>query len=109
VGEQRPLPAPMATALMHLASEAVANALKHAEPGEIAVTLDLSHETTVVLTITDDGKGFDLEGLKTDGKHSGTGIQGMIRRIESLGGEIQVTSDNRGSTIRATIRTPRTS
>jgi signal transduction histidine kinase/ligand-binding sensor domain-containing protein len=109
LGTPRPLPAPVATALMHLTSEAVANALKHADPAEITVALDLSNDVVVVLTITDDGKGFDLDKLKSDRKHSGTGIQGMLRRIEALGGEIQVSSNERGSTVRTTIRVPSTS
>jgi PAS domain S-box-containing protein len=78
------LPEPVEAAAYYLASEALANAAKHADPS--SATVSVRHEDDVVLVeIADDGPGgADVAG--------GTGLRGLIDRIEALGGTLRVES-----------------
>jgi signal transduction histidine kinase len=69
-----------------LVSEAVTNALKHAEAARIAV--EVTHEGDVLrVRVSDDGRGFDPA---RDG-HAG-GVVHMRDRVNALGGSLQVLS-----------------
>ena len=60
------------TALYRIVQEALTNVLKHAAASRVLVRLSRS-EKTVALVVQDDGKGFELEGVR-DG---GLGLVGM--------------------------------
>ncbi|MDR7451655.1 MAG: ATP-binding protein, partial [Armatimonadota bacterium] len=65
---------------------------------EIAVT-----PQDVRLTITDDGRGFDLSRVTTR-REGGMGLLGMRERAELLGGTLRMTSRaGEGTRIEATI------
>lgn len=69
-----------------LAQEAVANALRHARPHTVVITTTRTdHE--VVLTIEDDGQGFDLATATT-----GFGLTTMRERAEDIGAAITISS-----------------
>ncbi|HEX6687244.1 MAG TPA: sensor histidine kinase, partial [Solirubrobacterales bacterium] len=81
-----------AVALFRIAQEALNNAAKHASASKIAVGLEEAGGE-LVLSVTDDGKGFDpAEGT------SGFGLAGMRERAELVGGELQVESTPDGGT-----------
>lgn len=72
--------------------EAVTNIIRHSD----AETAHIRFAPEGVLIIEDDGQGGDL--------NAGTGLMGMRRRIESLGGEMEIESGKSG--VRVTLSLP---
>ncbi|MFP7255446.1 histidine kinase [Terribacillus goriensis] len=89
-------------ALFRLTQEAVQNAVKHAEPSTIKVRLEVMQDL-VVISIIDDGKGFDV-AVK---KENSFGIIGMRERVEMLNGSIAFHSEI-GKGTRVLIKVPLT-
>ncbi|GCE12353.1 sensor histidine kinase [Tengunoibacter tsumagoiensis] len=86
--EQEPeIPLHQKCALYRITSEAIHNALKHAQATSISVSVELiaGHGT---LTIQDDGKGFDGEQIAS---HS-FGLRSMRARAEACGAQISIQS-----------------
>jgi signal transduction histidine kinase len=78
--------------LYRIAMEALNNALKHANPTVVTVTLrkETKHKLVCIeLRITDDGLGFDPDTKAGEG---GMGLVSMQERIEKLGGELTILS-----------------
>ena len=88
--------------LLLLAQEGITNALKHARPVQIDITLRFS-ERAVTLIIHDDGAGFDP--ATAEGPQNGHfGLQGRRERIKRLGGQLESRSAcGAGTTIRASV------
>ena len=81
------LPRNLEEEFFRIAMEALNNALKHANPTRVTVTLrkEEQRETPCIeLSIIDDGVGFDPDAKGDDG---GMGLVSMRERIEKLGGE----------------------
>lgn len=97
-GVEPPLPALTLSQAIRLVREAVANALKHARPTRIDVTM-ACEEQLLRLTVSDNGKGFDI--AQVPGPDEGHfGMAGMQERLQRLGGSIQVESaPGKGTTI----------
>lgn len=73
------------TVLYRIIQESVNNAMKHAE----ANTLDISmihDQQEINITIEDDGKGFDMQGMN---QFEGIGLKNMASRIAFLKGTIE--------------------
>jgi signal transduction histidine kinase len=87
------------TALFYVASEALANSVKHAMSQSVSIALT-ADDRQIVLRIADDGRGgADL---------SGAGLQGLVDRVAARGGRLRVESPpGDGTTIIATIPQPR--
>lgn len=81
-----------ATRLYRIAKEAVHNAVKHAQPGEIVISL--SNERALTLQVRDDGCGMTV-----DSKDRGDGIRIMRHRCEVIGGEIDIRPGTNGGTV----------
>lgn len=79
-----PLPAAVEAAAYRIIQEALNNVIKHARATECRVTLCLMDEeqTTLIVEITDNGKGI------ADNHKSGVGLQSMRERAEELGGRL---------------------
>ncbi|MDW5267362.1 MULTISPECIES: sensor histidine kinase [Acidobacteriaceae] len=93
------LPLVVEDVIYRVAQEAVANALRHANPTKLAVTLDYM-VTKVCLTVEDDGIGFDPS---TPGNH-GFGLLGMRERVRALHGTLNVVSSREtGTQVRTEI------
>lgn len=67
--------------------EAISNALKHAEAKKIWVSADHT-DGKLIVVIFDDGIGFKL----SESVDKGVGMASMKKRIELIGGEIQIKS-----------------
>lgn len=80
------LPASTEVSLLRIGQEAIANAIRHANPGRIDVTLSYG-PAALTLTIADDGSGFVKSGNLL-----GFGLSGMRRRAASMQGEIEINS-----------------
>jgi signal transduction histidine kinase len=76
-------------------SEALTNALKHAQTDHVDVRIEVEG-TELRVEVTDAGAGgADIEG--------GTGLAGLRDRVQALGGELDVASGPGGTTVRAVI------
>ena len=79
--------------LVAVVSESVVNAHRHAQCGRVKVELN-NDSKTVLLRVTDDGRGF------TPGYSSGNGLSSLLGRAQELGGTFEVsTSPNQGTSV----------
>jgi signal transduction histidine kinase len=84
-------------AVLRVVQEALANAVKHARPGHVALDVHRVADR-VVVTVTDDGTGFDPAQAAL--RH-GMGLELMRERVAELGGEFAVESaPGAGTTVR---------
>ena len=94
------LPRLNALALFHICQESLGNVAKHAYAGEVDVQLWTTAEQ-VLLKVSDDGRGFDLE--KT-GQTIGHGLSNMQRRARKVGGDVKISSkEDYGTTVLAWV------
>ena len=88
-------------ALWRIAQESLDNITRHANANQVNVTLG-AETNEVVLTIHDDGAGFDLQHVPPN--HFG--LVGMRERIALAGGELRVTSSpGQGTQIECRVKT----
>jgi signal transduction histidine kinase len=90
----------IALCLFRVAQEALANAVKHSHAQHVSVDLT-GGSSSMTLTITDDGKGFDVDGAPK----GGLGLMSMRERVESAGGVLEIHATP-GSGTRLTITVP---
>jgi signal transduction histidine kinase len=76
--------------LYRVAQEALNNARKHAQAKHADVILQ-HHGGRVVLTVADDGIGFDAEAI-SEAHDAGLGLLGMRERAGLIGGTLQIES-----------------
>ena len=89
------------TALVHIAREAVTNAVKHARPSAIEVVLE--HAGQWRLTVRDDGGGFE-EAPAASLTPGGFGLVSMRESAHALGGAVHVGSaTGAGTTVEAVL------
>lgn len=93
----RALPAAQEEAVLRVAQEALHNALRHSGAEHVDVTLD-RRDGGAVLRVTDDGSGFDPQGIRRAGRH--LGLVSMRDRTSGVGGTLTVESaPGKGTTI----------
>src|SRR5207344_3294900 len=90
----------IALCVFRVAQEALGNAVKHSDAGHIWVDLT-GGPSSVALTITDDGKGFDVNGLP----NAGLGLISMRERVESVGCVLEIHATPAAGT-RLTVTVP---
>jgi PAS domain S-box-containing protein len=91
------------TALFRIAQEALTNCAKHAKATAIGIELSQASLQTV-LTIKDDGAGFDPGALGRSGSRPGLGLLSMRERAEFAGGTLSLWSQpGKGTLIRVVI------
>ena len=90
-------PAEVEAAVYFDISEAVTNAVKHADP---PIRIELAGDDAFLrFSVVDDGPGFDI-----DQSDMGSGIENMADRLDSIGGTLKVTSSvGRATEISGTI------
>jgi signal transduction histidine kinase len=100
-GDQRPIPLRIADTLYRIGQEAVANAVRHANPTILTIRLKY-RENLACLQIEDNGAGFvQGNGLL------GFGIRGMRRRAQSISAAFQIESKpGEGTRIQITAPLP---
>jgi signal transduction histidine kinase len=85
-------------AVLRIAQESVANAIKHAKAGSIRLELH-RQGTSALVTVTDDGQGLDPTS-----NGAGLGLRLMRERVEELGGTLTITSrEGEGTTVSALL------
>jgi signal transduction histidine kinase len=103
-GPQRELEPVVERAVIRIVGEALRNVAQHAGANKAKVTLVFGSEG-VVVTIEDDGKGFDVDGTFSSAEGRGHfGVVGMRERAEAAGGQLVVRSETgHGTIVRASI------
>jgi PAS domain S-box-containing protein len=92
-------------AIFRILQESLTNVHRHSESPTAQVSLGLEDET-VYLQVSDQGKGISPSVLEPGSDPSntlGVGLRGMIERMHQLGGSMELSSNDRGSTVRATL------
>ena len=95
-----PLPGDTAEHTYRFAQEAISNIVRHARASRVDMRLALDG-SELVLSISDDGAGFDLE---TAGEQGGMGLRIMRYRAQSVGGRLVIDSSPAGT--RVALRVP---
>jgi two-component system NarL family sensor kinase len=83
------LPAHIETALYRISQEALQNVMKHAQAQHVRMTLQELGDGRVVLSISDDGIGFETTRV---GGSTAFGLQGMHERAALIGAQLDVRS-----------------
>jgi two-component system NarL family sensor kinase len=97
--EDEEVPDSLKPDIFRIAQEAINNALRHGSASTISVSLERI-EAGVLLTIRDDGVGFDTLTVADDpAAVSGLGLIGMRQRVESAGGSFLIQSSVTGGTL----------
>jgi len=99
------LPEVVEANLLRIGQECLANAIQHARPKRIHLSLSQT-PGCVRLRIADDGVGFDPEHLKGNGSGH-FGWRGIHERAAQIGAEVQLeTQPGRGTTVTVTVAIP---
>lgn len=76
------VPEDIATTAFYVVSEGVANAIKHADPGRLGISL-VRRNGHLTVEVRDDGLG---------GARAGSGLAGLADRVAAAGGELRIDS-----------------
>ena len=91
-------------ALFRIAQEALTNAAKHSGGAAARIRL-AAHGARVLLSVEDDGRGFDARQSSRDARAGGWGLQEMRERAEAHGGTLRIDASPPGT--RVTVEVPR--
>lgn len=79
------------TVLYRVALEALANVARHAKASRVALAIkDVAGG--ICMEVTDDGTGFDADGMASARRNERLGLVGMRERVEMIGGSFQIIS-----------------
>ncbi|KAB8318232.1 AAA family ATPase [Tolypothrix campylonemoides VB511288] len=87
-GAAYPLPNEVENNLLRIGQEALTNAIKYADAGEIRVEL-VYDNAQCILRVKDDGRGFGVGSIPRVG---GFGLLGMSERAENIGAQLMIRS-----------------
>ncbi len=90
-GRVREIPGTVLYELYQVAQEAISNAFRHARADNITVEVCYGRDG-LRITVADDGAGFDEALLSSERYPGHFGVQGMVERIERLGGGLALRS-----------------
>jgi signal transduction histidine kinase len=100
-GAPRPIPPKITASLLRIGQEAIANAVRHAEPSHLDISLAYNNGF-VRLAIKDDGCGFVKSGILL-----GFGLRGMRKRSAALSAELEIVSQpGEGTCVQVTAPLP---
>ncbi len=90
------------TAIFRIVQEALTNTFRHsgARNGRVSVQ---EKNGNVVVTVSDDGKGIDVEVSQMRPESLGVGIGGMRQRVTELGGTLRLANINPGTVVEVVI------
>ena len=92
VDENVPPPVPrVADTILRIYLEALRNVEKHGDATHTNITLTARGDD-IVLTVADDGRGFDADASRARDSASGWGLMIMRERARALGGELRIIS-----------------
>lgn len=92
-------------ALFRILQESLTNVHRHSRAASAEIKVEADAEE-ITIEVRDHGKGMPqqvLDQLRGEGTKLGVGLAGMRERIHELGGVFDVTSDENGTVVRATV------
>jgi signal transduction histidine kinase len=100
-GSERALPLRISDTLFRIGHEAIANAVRHAHPS--CLTLSVNYEKALTeLIVEDDGCGFLVSS-----ESAGFGIRGMVKRADSISARFNIRSKpGEGTAVRVIVPVP---
>jgi signal transduction histidine kinase len=100
-GEAHSIPVRISDTLFRIGQEALANAVRHANPTALSVSLTYD-ASALQLNVEDNGKGFVV-----DAASAGFGIRGMRERADIISAELKITSTpGQGTQVQVIAPTP---
>jgi PAS domain S-box-containing protein len=99
------LPQDVESTLFRVVQEALTNIHRHARSATARIWLRAERDC-LALEITDRGRGMSTDVLSSVASGSGApgvGLAGMRERLQQLGGALHIESNDRGTTLRATV------
>jgi len=94
------IPAANSTAIFHICQESLANVAKHSHAKQAEVHLWTAKDR-LLLEVSDDGEGFDLQKMSLTLGH---GLSNMQARTRKVGGDVEITSTHgKGTTVLAWV------
>ncbi len=98
--ENREIPARLKTGLFRIYQESLTNVARHADAKKIVSSLKFE-DNNLILTITDDGKGFTFKNIESK---KTLGLFGMKERTLEMGGHYEIKSEpGAGTTVSVTV------
>jgi signal transduction histidine kinase len=105
-GEENVVAPEQKEVIFQVLRESLSNVRKHAQARNLWVVLDLS-TTPWVMTVRDDGRGFDVRRVAEDPRKGGSyGLVGMRERAELIGGTLEMVSQTFEGTLVTLIGPP---
>jgi signal transduction histidine kinase/ligand-binding sensor domain-containing protein len=100
-GAYRPLKPQTEREILRLANEALVNVARHADAEQANLTLYYSTEA-LMLTVQDNGAGFDVDAASQEKGHFG--LMGMRERASVVDGDLEIVSQKgEGTTVRLRV------
>jgi two-component system, NarL family, sensor kinase len=98
-GDEFRLPEKTEIFLFRMFQEMLNNIIKHSAATHITVSLTYGTDGIFVLTVDDNGKGFDVEKVRASlSSGKGVGLKSMFNRAKLMGAELKVVSNfNKGT------------
>jgi signal transduction histidine kinase len=81
--------------------ESLTNIIKHSQASQVKVSLEYAQPHQLVLSIQDNGIGFDAEMVQKNGLS--IGMRSMKMRVERMGGVFQIESEQGNTLIRVVL------
>ena len=98
-GEENAIPAEQKEVIFQVLRESLSNVRKHSRARNLWIVLDLS-SAPWVMTVRDDGRGFDVRRVAEDPRKVGSyGLVGMRERAELMGGTLEIVSQSLEGTV----------
>ena len=105
-GEENVVAPEQKEVIFQVLRESLSNVRKHAQARNLWVVLDLS-SSPWVMTVRDDGRGFDVRRVAEDPRKGGSyGLVGMRERAELIGGTLEMVSQTFEGTLVTLIGPP---
>ena len=105
------LDAEVELALFRVLQESLTNVHRHSGSQTASVRLSVN-ANRAILEVSDQGKGMQLRNLDDAGQYlagsHGVGLRGMTERMRQVGGQLELSSSNLGTTVTATVSIPQT-
>jgi signal transduction histidine kinase len=104
-GNERRLPAEIELLLFRIAQGALSNIRRHADASKAWLTMEFGKDK-IILTVSDNGKGFELPRRIGDLAITGKlGLVGMPERARLAGGSLRIQSES-GQGTRVVVELP---
>jgi signal transduction histidine kinase len=105
IGTERRLAPEVELALYRMAQEALSNIVRHAQASDTSLSITFDAQS-VILDVTDNGKGFDVPTSPSEFAPSGHfGLLGLHERSELIGAELNIQSrPGHGSRVSVSLR-----